>query len=215
MRLQLPLESDAQLAKACEPAMRALYNPSMFAQTLAALYSFSCNATGDPSSLQIVTATLVVISFVCMQLGWSAPWPAFESFDRWQRIQALLKPHIESCLFAALTSTTRGMPRASTTIWRLQPSLPRSVGLAPVSWPPRGLELTSHQCWPEPNRSDRLDEDIPALPCAGAARLLQLATVADVSNTSCRCRGQAIAAGPAKEYLSAEHKEFLGMHPHR
>ena len=93
MRLQLPLESDAQLAKACEPAMRALYNPSMFAQTLAALYSFSCNATGDPSSLQIVTATLVVISFVCMQLGWSAPWPAFESFDRWQRIQALLKPH--------------------------------------------------------------------------------------------------------------------------
>ena len=94
MRLQLPLESDAQLAKACEPAMRALYNPSMFAQTLAALYSFSCNATGDPSSLQIVTATLVVISFVCMQLGWSAPWPAFESFDRWQRLHMAMLEHL-------------------------------------------------------------------------------------------------------------------------
>ena len=93
MRLQLPLESDAQLAKACEPAMRALYNPSMFAQTLAALYAFSCDPAGDPSSLQIVTATLVVIPFVSMQLGGSTPWPAFESFDRWQRIQALLKPH--------------------------------------------------------------------------------------------------------------------------
>lgn len=93
MCLQLPLESDAQRAKACEPAMRVLYNPSMFAQTLAALYALSFDATGDPSSFQIVTATLVVIPFVCMQLGGSTPWPAFESCDHWQRIQALLKPH--------------------------------------------------------------------------------------------------------------------------
>ncbi len=31
--------------------------------------------------------------------------------------------------------TARGMPRASTTMCRFDPSLPRSVGLGPVSWP--------------------------------------------------------------------------------
>ncbi len=167
-----------------------------------------------PLSLQIVTATLVVISFVCMQLDWSAPWPAFESFDRWQRIQALLKPH----RVMPVCCTDQHNQRNAASVYNnmaLAAELASVCRVGACLLAPRGLGLTSHQCWPEPNRSDRLDEDVPALPCAGAARLLQLATAADVSNTSCRCRGQAIAAGPPKEYLSAEHKEFLGMHPHR
>jgi len=89
------------------------------------------------------------------------------------------------------------------------------VRLAHVSWPPRGLKLTSHQCLPDRNQSDRLDEDAPTLPYAGAARLLQLATVANASKTSCHRRGPEIAEGLAKQYLSAEHKELLGMHLHR
>lgn len=93
MRFQLPLESDAQLAKACEPAMRALYNPTVFSQPLAALDAFSCDAAGYPSPLQIFTATLVVVPFVRMQFGRSAAWPAFKSFDRWQCIRALLEQH--------------------------------------------------------------------------------------------------------------------------
>ena len=60
---------------------------------------------------------------------------------------------IESCRLAPLTNTTNGMPRASTTICRLEPSLPLSVGLGPVCWPPGGLGLSSRQCWLVPNRS--------------------------------------------------------------
>lgn len=35
---------------------------------------------------------------------------------------------------------------------RLEPSLPLSVGLGPVSWPPGGLVPKSHQCWPGSNQ---------------------------------------------------------------
>ncbi len=63
----------------------------MFAQTLAALYAFSCDAAGNPSPLQRVTATLLVIPFVSMQLGGAAPWPAFESHGSgmmcWRRLR--------------------------------------------------------------------------------------------------------------------------------
>src|SRR5258708_28504460 len=44
------------------------------------------------------------------------------------------------------------MPLASTTMCRLEPSLPLSVGFGPVSWPPGGLVPRSHQCWPGSNR---------------------------------------------------------------
>ena len=54
---------------------------------------------------------------------------------------------MESCRLAPLNSTTNGTPRASTTMCRLVPSLPRSVGLGPVSWPPGGLAPMSHRCW--------------------------------------------------------------------
>ena len=43
---------------------------------------------------------------------------------------------IESCLLAPLTKTTSGMPWASTTMCRLDPSFPLSVGFGPVSSPP-------------------------------------------------------------------------------
>ena len=113
---------------------------------------------------------------------------------------------IESCRFAPLTKTTRGTPRASTTICRLEPSLPLSVGLGPVSGPPGGLKPMSHQCSPGPNRSDRIRADAAASPDAIAATHQLLATHANVSSTSCRCRSPSTEAGPPKGCLISEQK---------
>ena len=66
MRGQLTLESDTQFAKARKPAMRAFDNPAVLAKPLAALDALSGDATGDSTSLQIVTAALVVVALVCM-----------------------------------------------------------------------------------------------------------------------------------------------------
>lgn len=55
-----------------------------------------------------------------------------------------------SCLLAPLTRMTRGIPLASTTMWRLEPSLPRSVGFRPVSWPPGAWYLGAIDAGPAP-----------------------------------------------------------------
>ena len=58
------------------------------------------------------------------------------------------------------------MPLASTTRCRLEPSLPLSVGLGPVSWLPGGLVPMSHRCWPGSNQSGRVRAVAPASPDA-------------------------------------------------
>ena len=93
MRGQLTLESDSQFAKARKPAMRALHNPAVFAQPLAAFNAFSRNATGDATPPQIVPASLVVIPLVRMQFGGSPTRSAAQPFDGWQCIQTLLEQH--------------------------------------------------------------------------------------------------------------------------
>ncbi len=59
---------------------------------------------------------------------------------------------IESCRLASVIVAASGMPRASTTMCRFDPSLPRSVGLVPVSWPPgagdaSSIEARSQSIW--------------------------------------------------------------------
>lgn len=77
---------------------------------------------------------------------------------------------MESCLLAALTRITSGMPLASTTICRLEPSLPLSVGLRPVSWPSGGLAPRSHLCLLGSNQSGHARADVPAWLGANAAK---------------------------------------------
>lgn len=43
---------------------------------------------------------------------------------------------IESCRLAPVIHSAKGRPRRSTMMCRVLPSLPRSVGLGSVSWPP-------------------------------------------------------------------------------
>ncbi len=136
--IQSSFKADSQLAKTCKPAVRPLHLPAMLAQSLAALDASSGNATNDASLPQVGSASLEVVAFVGVRVdGLLRGCPSKPV------IAAIASTHfsdiLESCLFAPLTKITRGMPLASTTMCRLEPSLPQSVGLGPVSWPPRGL----------------------------------------------------------------------------
>jgi hypothetical protein len=89
----------------------------------------------------------------------------------------------ESWTLAAVCLIASGTPRRSTTRWRFEPDLPRSVGLGPVCWPPRGLEhfpslvkLGTHRCG-QRSLTDRAARDgghstrqRPASPVSGAHR---------------------------------------------
>lgn len=95
---------------------------------------------------------------------------------------------MKSCLLAPLTRMTRGIPLASTTMWRLEPSLPRSVGFGPVSWCPGGLVPRSHRCWPGSNQSGHVHADAPTWLGAVCARRRWHSSRADVASKSCHCR---------------------------
>lgn len=102
---------------------------------------------------------------------------------------------LESCRFAPLTKITSGMPLASTTRCRFEPSLPLSVGLGPVSCPPGGLAPRSHQCWPGSNRSGRVHASASAWPGATAPRHQRHSSRAGAASKSCRCRIQGTGEG--------------------
>lgn len=79
MDIQPPFNADVQLAKACKPAMCALYNPAMLAELFAALDTSLGNPTDNASSSEIDTVALVVVAFVGMQLRGAftgSPWLA-------------------------------------------------------------------------------------------------------------------------------------------
>src|SRR3989475_2397747 len=116
---------------------------------------------------------------------------------------------LESCRFAPLTKITSGMPLASTTMCRLEPSLPLSVGFGPVSWPPGGLVLRSHQCWPGSNRFGHVHASESAWLGAAAPRHQRHSSRADAASKSCRCRSPGIGEGLPMECRSEEHTSEL------
>ena len=65
----------------------------MSTKALAAFNAFACNAADDSSAPEVVSAALVVITFVSMQLGRSAARATSESFDGRQRVQTPFKQH--------------------------------------------------------------------------------------------------------------------------
>ena len=68
--VESPLESDPQLSKSGKPRMRALHNPTMFAQPLTALNTSSCNTAQDAFGPQIGRATEVVIALCLHAISW-------------------------------------------------------------------------------------------------------------------------------------------------
>lgn len=127
----------------CEPAVlrkpgqRALHNPPVSSQLLAALYPLSCYTALYPTPSQSSLALLIVVGFVGMQfLGTpprDLPLPGRLMGSTASRSSSKT---IESWTFAAVSTTARGMPLRSETRWRLVPFFPLSVGFAPVFGPP-------------------------------------------------------------------------------
>ena len=189
MRVQLPLKPYAQFSKASKPSMGALHHPAMLAQFLAAFNTTSCDAAEDSTLSQVRPAAGVVVALVCVKLVGPPARAALQSFDCRYGVYTRLQ-----CRLAPLTKTTNGMPWASTMMCRLEPSLPLSVGLGPVSWPPGGLAPKSHQCWPGSNQFGHVREGEQAWLGAVAPRHLQHSSHANAANTSCRCRSPKLEA---------------------
>jgi hypothetical protein len=97
-----------------------------------------------------------------------------------------------TCLFTPLNKITRGMPLASTTMCRLEPSLPLSRWVGSRFLAPGGLVPRSHQCWPGSNRFGHVHASESAWPGATAPRHRRHSSRAGATSRSCRCHTQEI-----------------------
>jgi hypothetical protein len=75
---------------------------------------------------------------------------------------------LESCTLAPDCRIANGMPSRSTTRWRFEPDLPRSVGFGPVLAPPRAPVRSPHPGSPDSNQSARLRVAVRAAPDGAA-----------------------------------------------
>jgi len=90
------LIADSQPSVAVEPGEGALNHPSVSAQSLAALHSFTCYAALDPSLAKRRSAPSVVIRFVSVPLIRTkarTPSLTFGARDRLNAVHHLLKHH--------------------------------------------------------------------------------------------------------------------------
>lgn len=156
----------------------------MFSRPLGAFNTFSRDAAGDPSLLQIFTVTLEVLPFVRMQFGRSAAWLAFESFDLCQCIQTLLEYHgvMGEC---STDPRSKGNATSISSDVTIGAELAAVRGVGARFLAPRELGTGEPSMLPNPKQSGCIREDAPALADTGAAGLLPLATLSDVSSMSC------------------------------
>jgi hypothetical protein len=101
---------------------------------------------------------------------------------------------------------TSGIPRLSTTRWRFEPDLPRSVGFGPVASPPRGRVPCLHPGWPATNPVARL---LPVFPIASGAadpKHPLLASLATAASKSSRCHNPSLLAAFPRVCLSATQR---------
>ena len=91
-----------------------------------------------------------------------------------------------SCRLAPRSVRPSGVPRASTTRWRLLPGRPLSVGLGPVSSPPFSPARTRCRGRPGSSPGRRRRAAAPAARDAVLPRHRQPASAAGAASTSCR-----------------------------
>lgn len=140
MDIQPSFKADSQLAKACKPSV--LHRRPMLAQPLTALNASSGDPANDAPLPQVGSASLEVR----VQLGGSFTETLYQSCNRRNRVQAPLE-HLRVMPVRTADQDRLRNVQASTTMCRLEPRLPLSVGLIPVSCPPPGgLVPRSHQC---------------------------------------------------------------------
>lgn len=163
VEVQPPLEANAQLAETGKPRIGRLYHSAMLSQAFAAFA-----APVWQSCLIAVTAPICSASRIVMRLCLHAASRACRA--ALGCINAFFEQH-EPCRLAPLARMTSGVPLASTTIWRLEPSLPRSVGLWPASCP-RVFGAEELSSWPGSNQSGRADAGAAAWPDAAFPKRL-------------------------------------------
>jgi hypothetical protein len=103
----------------------------------------------------------------------------------------------ESWVLAADNPTARGMPVASISRWYLEPALPRSTGLAPVSSPHAGPARSRCQWRPGTSRPGWCRRASPAADDAAAPTLRPVASRGAAASRSRRCCSPAPWPGAA------------------
>ncbi len=93
MCLQAALEADAQFTEPCKPGMRALHDPAVSPQALAALYTPAGDPCQDAAPLQVAPAALEVVALVRMQLVRALPRSSSQAGYGHQRIERGLERH--------------------------------------------------------------------------------------------------------------------------
>ena len=179
-----PLVAHLQASVAVQPRQRPLHHPPVPAQPLARVHAPSGDARLYAPLAQRLAAAPKVVTLVGVQLLGAlarppglAPWPA----DRPDTASTASSSAFESWTLAALRTTASGTPPRSTTRWRFEPCLPRSVGFGPAFWPPRGrapppsrARLATSRCGlPAPGGVQ--EGSVQALPDAGLVPLPQAA----------------------------------------
>lgn len=84
MGVDAAFEADTQLAEGGNPGVSSLDHPTMAAQAIIALNTFTCDSHFDATVTQMRSAALVVIAFVGMQLVRPAARLANAPWHRWQ-----------------------------------------------------------------------------------------------------------------------------------
>lgn len=210
MNVQTPLEANAQLTKTGKPGVRALDYPAMPSEPLAVFYAATGDACSDCTLLQIASAAGKA---ECSLLGRLRGEPFKPGTAG--RVSRVRSNALESCRLAPVTVIAKGGPRASTTRCRLLPSLPRFVGLGPVSWPPGGWQRWPHPGSFAPNQSGHVHATGKASPDAACSPRLRPASRAIVASMSCRCPSRAPAASLPMERRYAGHTGCRSMPPGR
>jgi hypothetical protein len=183
-----PLVAHLQPPVAVQPRKRPLHDPPVSPQLLARLYAAPGDAALDAPLPERLPAAGKVVALVGVQLLRALPRPR----PRGRRIGAIVSmtssSALESWTLAAVWITASGTPRRSTTRWRFEPRLPRSVGFGPVFLPPRGRARSPSPRTPSTSRPGRPRPGGRAMPRAAAPTPRLRATPAACASRSCRCR---------------------------
>ena len=127
--------ANGETTKPAEPGERALHDPAEHAKAAAVGRAATAEDRNNDAGGEAITMWLRIVATVALQdVGLSArpperPRTAGKSATKASR-------WVMSLTFAAVTCATSGTPRASVTMWCLDPALRRSVGFGPV-FPPR------------------------------------------------------------------------------
>ena len=132
------LQSGFAVCKSCKPAVRRLHRPPVLAQPLTALNASSGNPANDAPLPQVDSASLEVVTFVGVQLRWPFAGTSWQASNRRNRVHALLE-HLGVMPVRTADQDHQRDASASTTMCRLEPSLPLSVGLGTRFLAPGGL----------------------------------------------------------------------------